>query len=261
MRNFTPRKVYNDPMQIDIAGVNTNYEIVHPEGQTTLLILHGWGSAASFWIPLANLLSPHLRIILLDLPGFGLSDPLPGSPEIPQFTDFVHSFAKKMFLSKYILAGHSFGGQIALDYGIKYPEDLQSMILISPALLRENLQILELKASFLETIKPLLNNDPTNQIEKYLGWFTPKNYDDANEYQRRVLQNIIHYNLKPLLGNLKVKTDIVWGSDDIVVPNEGDYLQSKIHHSRLHLIKGANHLLHLTHLKELSQNLNEILKI
>lgn len=246
-------------MQTVVNGVLTNYEVVNPQGKSTLVILHGWGSALSYWLPLTKLLSPRTKIILVDLPGFGGTSPLPGKPDVPEYTQFTKSLIQKLGLKKIILAGHSFGGQIALDFALKYPSDLRSIILIAPAAIRERSKSAKIKIRIAKIIKPLFSLLPGGSFEKFLGWYTPKDYANSNEYQRQVLNNIVVYNLKPFLNQVKVITDIIWGSEDFVIPYMGKYLAENIRNSKLHVIYGANHLIHHTHPQKLADTINQII--
>ena len=51
-------------------------ELGAPEAPV-LLLLHGTGAATHSWAGLAPLLAPHFRVVALDLPGHGFTDPLP----------------------------------------------------------------------------------------------------------------------------------------------------------------------------------------
>lgn len=251
--------LYNESMQIVVSGVLTNYLDINPKQKNTLVILHGWGSSISYWVPLSNLLTPKIRVILVDLPGFGSTGPLPDKPDVPEYTNFVRSFTQKLSLKNFILSGHSFGGQITLDYALKYPKDLKSIILIAPAAIRERSKLTQTKIKLTKIIKPLFSLLPHSTFEKFLGWSTPSDYSNSNEYQKKVLGKIVIYNLKPYLKDLQVPTDIVWGSEDFVIPNMGNYLAENIHDSHLHVIYGANHLIHHSHVKKLADIINQII--
>lgn len=246
-------------MQIVVDGVLTNYLDIHPKQKNTLVILHGWGSSISYWVPLSNLLTPKTRVILVDLPGFGSTGPLTNTPDVPEYTNFVRSFTQKLGLRNFILAGHSFGGQITLDYALKHPKDLRSIILIAPAAIRERSKFTGAKIKLAKVIKPFFALLPDSSFEKFLGWYTPKDYSNSNEYQKKVLSKIVAYNLKPFLGSVIVPTDIVWGSEDFVIPNMGNFLAENIHDSHLHVIYGANHLIHHSHVKKLADVINQII--
>ncbi len=246
-------------MQIVVNGVQTSYEDINPNGKNTLVVLHGWGSSLTNWLPIAKLISKKIRIILVDLPGFGHTSPLPNDPEIPDYTNFIRNFTQAINLSNFILAGHSLGGQITFDYALKYPQDLLSFVLIAPALVREKLNLVKLKLRLADATKSILSKPPYIQFEKYVDSYTTKDYEDSNQYQKNVLRNVFKYNLKPFLSQTIVPSDIIWGASDILIPNTGDFLVKKIPLCRLHVVSHGNHLLHLTHRKELAKILNKIL--
>jgi len=248
-------------MQTVVDGVLTNYEVFNAKQADTLVILHGWGSSLKFWIPIAKQLDPDLRIILLDLPSFGSTAPLPNNPNIPEYTLFVNAFTKKLKLSRFTLCGHSFGGQVTLDYALKFPSDLKSIILISPAVVRERSKSAKFKILLAKVLRPLFSILPKHSFERFLGWYTPRDYSNSTEYQRRVLQKIVVYDLKPFLNQVKAPVDIIWGSEDFVIPYMGKYLAENIPDSHLHVIYGANHLIYLTHPKQLIENLNQIIDL
>ncbi len=183
-----------------------------------------------------------------------------GDPNIPDYTNFVHSFIKKIEIVKCTLAGHSFGGQITLDYALKFPDTLESIILISPAVVRERSKEAKLKIQLAKILRPIFSILPRHSFEKFLGWYTPRDYSDSTEYQRGVLKKIVIYDLKPHLIRVTVPTDIIWGSEDFVIPYMGKYLAENIKNSKLHVIYGANHLLYLSHPKKLIEILNGILE-
>jgi len=246
-------------VQIVVNGVLTNYLDINPKQKQTLIILHGWGSSSLNWVKLTSLLSTSTRYILLDLPGFGSTGPLPNEPNIPEYTDFVKAFADKLHLHRFILAGHSFGGQIALDFSVKYPEKLISTILIAPAAIRERSKSAQFKISFAKTIRPLFRILPRWVHDKFLAWYSPSDYSHSNEYQRQVLRKIVTYNLKSKLHLVKALTHVIWGSDDFIIPYMGKYLAEHIPHATLNVIYGTGHLIHLDKPGRLSEIINSII--
>ncbi|KKS92863.1 MAG: Alpha/beta hydrolase family protein [Candidatus Collierbacteria bacterium GW2011_GWB1_44_6] len=254
----SPSDIINS-MQVVVDGLKTHYLDINPQEKNTLVFLHGWKSSSKFWVPFSKLLKSTHRIILIDLPGFGSTDQFSTEPEIPLFTDFIHHFVKRLKLKNITLVGHSFGGLLALDYAIKYPADLSFLILVAPAVVKEKPSQAKRKIRFAEIARPLFTIIPNNHFEKYLGWYTPRDYRHANEYQQKILKKIVLYDLKPSLNKVTIPTNIVWGKLDFVVPNLGKYLNTKIPNSHLHVIDGSGHLCFLTHPKELSDIFNQIL--
>ena len=248
-------------MQIIVNGILTNFESVNPHAKIPVILLHGWGGLSKSWTPVVKLLNPHFCYYLVDLPGFGFTQPLDDTPSIPEYTDFIRAFAKSLKLKKFILAGHSFGGQITIDYAIEYPQDLICIILTAPAAVRERSNIVKAKITAAKIVRPLVSLLPNDIYNKFLDWYTPESYRNADEYQRKVLKKIITYNLKPKLHLIKVPTHIVWGSNDIVIPFMGKYMAENIKNSDLQMISGAGHQLHLTHTLILANILNKTLSV
>lgn len=246
-------------MQTVVNGVLTNYELVNPKAKTPVIILHGWGSNASYWMPLARLLSGKYRYHLLDLPGFGGTKELAKNSDIPEYTQFVKDFVDKQKLQKFTLAGHSFGGQVAGDFALNYPEKLTKLILIDAAIIRIRTMKTKLKIMITKAIKPLTMLLPPTARNKILSLYAPSEYVKANSYLRSVLHQILKYDLSEKIHLIKVKTDIVWGSDDHVIPYLGKRLVENIPNANLQVIYPAGHLPHLTHPAKLAAVLNQIL--
>lgn len=183
-----------------------------------------------------------------------------GEPDVPEYTLFVKNFIKKLGLKNLILAGHSFGGQITLDYSIKYPKNLRSIILIAPAVIRESTKIAKVKILLAKTIRPLFSILPNNGYEKFLGWYTPRDYSNSSIHQRKILKKIITYDLRHSLDQVVTPTDIIWGSEDVAIPYVGKLLAENLPDSRLHVVYGAGHLVFLRHQDQLISILNQIIK-
>lgn len=113
---------------------------------TPVLCLHGWLDNCAGFEPLLDELSD-LDIVALDLPGHGLSDPLPSaSHQVIDYAACVLELARIQGWDRFHLVGHSLGGMVAtLAAGIR-PERIGRLVLIDavvqrsadPARLRES---------------------------------------------------------------------------------------------------------------------------
>lgn len=94
-----------------------------------LLFLHGSPSAGAIWAPLAAKLADY-RCLLLDLPGFGLSDPIDyGSGNIKDLvTDVLDSVLNVLKLDQVTLVASSSGGAKAYWYALARPRRVSSMV-------------------------------------------------------------------------------------------------------------------------------------
>ncbi len=103
-------------------------------GRPTVVLLHGLSSNHTTWINAMNILHKHkYNSMAMDIRGHGLSDKTKKKElyELPVFSKDLDLIVKKEKISDFILAGYSFGGQIALDYAARFPEFAKGLVLIS----------------------------------------------------------------------------------------------------------------------------------
>lgn len=94
----------------------------------TFLLIHGAGSSHSVWQP-AFFDIPELRVVAIDLPGHGQSDP-PGRRTIEHYAGMIEQFAASLGLTNIVLGGHSMGSAIALMLAYRGIIDIDGLILI-----------------------------------------------------------------------------------------------------------------------------------
>jgi pimeloyl-ACP methyl ester carboxylesterase len=105
-------------------------------GPETLLCLHGLGGTKASFLPtLAALAGPELRVVALDLPGFGESDKPIGAPyDAPWFARATFEAMDALGLQSVHLAGNSMGGRVAIEAGLLDRSRVRSLTLLCPAL-------------------------------------------------------------------------------------------------------------------------------
>lgn len=244
-------------MQIVIDGRLLNFIEINPKGKTDLIILHGWAHTGALWQNLAGKLDKNIHCYLMDLPAFGSSQALPGNPSVPEYTETIVKFVKKLDLEKPVILGHSFGGQIALDLATKNPKLIGKIILISPAGIRRKTlkaALIKKSAKIVKQILPIRLIRQTRPITKF---FYSGDYINANPDQKIVLSNIVKYDLSAKLSSIKVPTHIIWGSEDREIPYMGKLMNEQIPDSRLSVLYGAGHSPHLSHTDKLAQIINQ----
>jgi len=98
-----------------------------------LVLIHGLGVHWRFWEPVLPMLEPHHDVLAPDLPGFGQSRPLPKRlPEnMYELVDALETAMDEAGFGTAHIAGHSFGGLLALELGLR--GRARTVCAISPA--------------------------------------------------------------------------------------------------------------------------------
>lgn len=120
--------------EVTAGGVTLHVRETDGAADVDAVYVHGLSGSATNWTDLAGLLAPRASGIAVDLPGFGLTRPLPA----PDYTPAGHADALMCFLAgrgrPVHLLGNSLGGAIALMVAARRPELVRSLTLVSPAM-------------------------------------------------------------------------------------------------------------------------------
>ncbi len=103
-------------------------------GRPTIIFLHGLSSNHTTWINIMATLKEHkYNSLALDLRGHGYSDKRKKKSiyKWSTFSEDLEQIIEEEKLVNFILVGYSFGGEVAIDYTLKYPSSPRGIILIS----------------------------------------------------------------------------------------------------------------------------------
>lgn len=227
-----------------------------------LLLLHGWGCDRKIWTPFLPYLSSDLKVIVLDLPGFGRSS-FPEKPwTLSDYAHFLKRFLKELDLTRVTLLGHSFGGRIAIKFASSHPKLLHKLILVATAGIKPKKSILGWTCLLAAKTGKILFKIPPfsffSQNFRSLFYKTIKRTDYLEaEKLRETFLKVIDEDLTPLLGKIRSPTLIIWGEKDQEVPLKfAKMLTQKIPHSRLCILKSCGHFPFLEKPKELAKAIN-----
>jgi pimeloyl-ACP methyl ester carboxylesterase len=208
-----------------------------------IVLVHGAGGNHLVW-PAALRHLPHTTVYALDLPGHGAS-PGPGCTEVSAYSEIVRDFVDALELPWFLLAGHSLGGAIALDFALAYGQRLAAIAIIgggarmrvSPALLDGVLHAFEattaqiVEYSYHPSAAPALKEASLRHLREtdahvlYGDFVACHNFDATDR-----------------LAALTAPTLLVCGQQDRMTPPERSiYLHSHLLGSELLLVEGAGH--------------------
>ena len=99
-----------------------------------LVLIHGSYASLHTWEPWVAELAEELRLISLDMPGHGLTGPVPGHDySYAAMVRTLDAVATMIGIERFALAGNSWGGGIAWHYALAHPERLEKLILVDAA--------------------------------------------------------------------------------------------------------------------------------
>ncbi len=118
---------------IDVGGVT-----IHAHVQGTgpdLVLIHGAsGNTRDFTYALVDQLAKRYRVIAFDRPGMGWSDPLPDGDISPTGqAQILAAAADTLGVRDPIVLGHSYGGAVAMAWGLLHPDDTGALVIVSGA--------------------------------------------------------------------------------------------------------------------------------
>ena len=159
-----------------LATTGTDVRIQESGSGPTILLLHGSPSSGAGWAQLVPLLRGH-RLVIVDLPGTGLSAPLGPDVAIAEYLErVVIDCLDALGEDKALVVGSSSGGTLALKAAAEYPDRISGVVLMGTPWLIE-----ELDVPFMERLMLLPG------VGRILGRMRP----GANQ-QRRMWRSIGH---------------------------------------------------------------------
>jgi pimeloyl-ACP methyl ester carboxylesterase len=227
-------------------------------GQGEVLVLvHGFGADKDCFVRLARWLTPHYRVIVPDLPGFGESSRLPDLDYSAQAqAQRLRQFLQILDIANPHLAGNSMGGQIALAYAAAYPPEVASLWLFDPGgiwhapageleqLIREhgrNPLIAKTTEEFAYTYRFVMSRPPfiPRPMLKVLAQSQINNVALA----QKIFEQIVADSLTQKITGLTTPALIVWGERDRVIPvATAEILHSLMPRSQLIIMPDIGHM-------------------
>ena len=234
-----------------------------PRDAPAILLLHGFGASLQAWDDWAPALEKNLRVLRIDIPGFGLSGPAVNQ-DYSDAADVARVIAvmDQLGVQQVIVAGHSMGGRIAWNLAAAHPERVSQLVLISP----DGFPDPNAKSDKTYEVPALLGLLPYSlpQWALRMGGVAPAFADDS-QLTPQMMQRYHDMMLAPgvrtallermrqtrnsdpvaRLKSITVPTLLIWGEKDAFIPvsNAQDYLKA-MPQAKLVTLPGVGHVLH-----------------
>jgi pimeloyl-ACP methyl ester carboxylesterase len=212
--------------KIKLNSIELYYE-EYGDGDGVVILLHGFLSSSKMW---SNNCVPDLmkryRVYAIDARGHGNSNKVKIGCNLQQMADDIYRFMILQNIDKCILAGMSMGGAIAIQFAIKYPDKVKSLILMNPGpgtLFSKGFSLISPILSFVSQkkwfLKPFLKSVLMNPLpQKKLLEFV----DDASLVSKETWLQYLHPDNKidkfNRLKDLTMPTLVIIGEKDKAIP-------------------------------------------
>lgn len=100
-------------------------------GEKCVVLLHGYLESMYVWDDFVKLLTPDVRVIVVDIPGHGISEVKGEVHTMEMVADILHEMLKSLGIEKVTMVGHSMGGYVTLAFCARHPEQLEALVLLS----------------------------------------------------------------------------------------------------------------------------------
>jgi pimeloyl-ACP methyl ester carboxylesterase len=176
-----------------------------------VLALHGWGRTRADWLPaLAG-----VSALAVDLPGFGASPPPPvawGSRE------YAELLAPLLAEGGWTVAGHSFGGRVAVQLAAGWPSLVSAVVLTGVPLLRRTSSSKPPLAFRLARKANRLGLLSDGKMEEQRRKRGSADYRTAEGVMRGTLVRLVNEDYRDLLPGIDAPVEMVWGASDTAAP-------------------------------------------
>ena len=223
-----------------------------------MVMLHGFSGSKENWLRLAQQLGAEYRVVAPDLLAHGENErDLQGSYHIADQVHFVHALMTELKIDKFHLVGNSMGGAITSLYAARYPDQVESITLISPAgvhavpskmdeMLGEgsNPLIPETEEDFYKLLDFVMSEPPF--IPAAIAKAEAEVSVARAEINKKIFIDIrsdLELGLDKEFGNIKAPALIIWGDQDKAINVENiDRYAELVSNARKEVLEGIGHV-------------------
>jgi pimeloyl-ACP methyl ester carboxylesterase len=231
--------------EVFVQGIDVHFQDTIKSLPRAVVFLHGAGGSHHTWRDQWAGLKGAARLVIPDLPGHAESM---GNPRetVEEYSAWLADFVKEAGLSKFVLAGHSMGGAIALQAAFDRIAGLEALILagtgaklkVSPVIFGG------IAARFREFAPELVEwmmakgADPTLRDDVTRDVLSTRPSTFASDFRACEA-----FDVRARLGEINVPTLVIVGDDDRLTPLKySEYLATNIRGAVLKIIRGAGHI-------------------
>ena len=184
----------------------------------TIVFVHGLSDNLTYWEFLASNLRHDYRVVRFDLRGHGQTELDDDEISIETYVEDLHGLLDDLNIDKINLVGFSMGGAVALDFAVRYPDIVSSLVLMACFYKADE------HSAEIEMLKDMASKSAN--VRAYI----------------KAIDACLNFDIGDELSNIGVPTLILAGKYDEITSLESQKeLQGKIRNSRLIVFDDVRH--------------------
>ncbi len=251
---------------VNVDGARVHYQEFGEASAPTIVLIHGYTASVYVWKTAAPLLAAAgFHVLAVDLIGFGYSEkPTWFDYSIQSQARMVSRFMHRLGIGRATVVGSSYGGAVALNLTLDYPESVEKLVLVDSVCNDEPKDHPILRLASLpaigEVITPFLVDSKTFLRFRMHGTLAKANHhmitnDRIESIRRPLFAADAHHSVLATSRNwhaghlehdahlINQPTLIIWGEEDTVIPITNGYkLHEEILNSRFVVLKDCGHV-------------------
>jgi len=231
--------------EISVDGCNVHFQDTVRSLPRTIVFLHGAGSSHRIWRDQWAGLKGTARLVIPDLPGHAESSGT-ARDSMREYAAWLSDFIGELGLRRFVLAGHSMGGAVALTAALSGIRGLDALILAGTgAKLR---------------VSPVIFEGFTNRLPEFASEFVDlvMAEDAGSGLKEELTTDVLSirpsvfladfrasdaFDVRDKVGAIRVPTLIINGDGDRLTPLKyGEFLAAAIPGAVLKIMRGAGHV-------------------
>ncbi|MBA4123519.1 MAG: alpha/beta hydrolase [Acidobacteria bacterium] len=247
-----------------------------------LVLIPGFASGAWSWFKQTEELSKDFRVVTFDPYGVGKSKSPnnrgKGNSSLEVFAEDVLGLLDALEIEKAHIVGASFGGFVAQEFALKFPERLNKLVLVCTTAgganhVRPSIEVLRsfapdasltrgehirrfLRPAFSEEF----NVDRADEVERVCRMREESDVSETTYFDQ--LETAFNFDLENKIRSIKAETLVLTGDKDLIVPMQNSVnLSNSIPNAVLKIVKNGSHLFFIEKADEFNQIVSEFLRI
>jgi (E)-2-((N-methylformamido)methylene)succinate hydrolase len=156
----------------------------------SIVLLHGVGMNKSVWAPEVNLLCENFDVLIYDMWGHGESDLPNRELNLTDYTKQLVDLLKELEIDSAVVAGHSMGALIALDFAINNPDACLSVCALNAVFNRSTEQSAAVKKRAADLAAGGVSVNLSETLERWFGQPGTHEFPEAEALAQELLLEV-----------------------------------------------------------------------